>query len=573
MQQRDANGFPRMISYLKHFTAYSRETDRGHDSYEISAYDFADTYLPQFKKGMMEGNASGVMCSYNGENGFPSCANGWLLRTILRERWNRPHAVVVTDSGAVKNLMGPPVNAVSECAAASMAINNGSDMNDGPEFQYLPQAVAQGLTDETKVDEALKRNMRQLFQVGLFDPPSSVEWTSIPASVINSTEHQRINAEAAEQAVVLLRNDDDVLPLDPNDDRQKIAVVGPQALTKQGLLSDYATEQACVPTPTQSDTFYCITSIAEAVAAIAPNRTFAAAGVDVNSNDDSRIAEAVSVARGADVVLLCLGIDRSIEGEGQDRVDITLPGLQPMFAKAILALNKPTVLILTNGGSLSTEEFDSIGGVSGHGASAIVEAFNPNVVGAQALARLLFGVINTFGKLPYSVYPSSYTTAIEMESFDMTKSPGRTYRYYQGPVNYEFGFGLSYTTFNLTCHLSTRVVRPPRRTSRVQKLATCVVQNTGKMDGDEVVMMFVRPSAEVRASADHVLPLKRLVGFDRVRLRRGEKKSIEFSYDETTFASTTNDGGSTLYAGEYELIFWRGNGDERVFNVTVPEAR
>ena len=187
------------------------------------------------------------------------------------------------------------------------------------------------------------------------------------------------------------------------------------------------------------------------------------------------------------------------DGEGQDRQDITLPGLQPSFAEAILALNKPTVLVLTNGGALSTEAFDGRGGVTGRGASAIVEAFNPNVVGSKALASLLFGDANSWGKLPYTIYPSNYTDAIEMDSFDMTKGIGRTYRYYRGPVNYEFGFGLSYTTFDSTCHLI--VVGKGRRA------ASCVVRNTGMMAGDKVMMMFVCPSTDVRASEPETIQI------------------------------------------------------------------
>ena len=554
MQHKDANGYPRMISYLKHFTAYSRETNRGHDTYNVSAYDFADTYLPQFEKGMTESNASGVMCSYNGENGFPSCANGWLLHTVLREKWNRPNAVVVTDSGAVRNLKGAPVNAASDAVAAAMALNNGSDMNDGPEYQFLPDAVAQGLTDEATIDAALTRNMKQFFEAGLFDDPAQVEWTSIPASAINSTEHQRINIEAAQQAVVLLRNTASVLPL-AGHGQHSIAVVGPQAIAKAGLLSDYATEQACAPSATESDTDYCITSIAEAVAAVnggaAANRTWVAAGVEVNSNNTQGIAAAVALAKKADIVLLCLGIDKSIEGEGHDRVSIALPGLQPTFAKMILALNKPTVLILTNGGALSTEGFDQ-------SASAIVEAFNPNVVGATAVASLLFGHVNTWGKLPYSIYPETYTSAIAMDDFDMTTPPGRTYRYYQGPVNYEFGFGLSYTTFAMAC-------------LRKSTSVACTVTNTGTRDGDEVVLMFVRPLAAVRAAADHALAKKRLVGFDRVRLAKdGGTQVVEFAFDASTFASSTRAGESIVYKGKYELVFWRGNGDEEVFAVSLP---
>ena len=151
----------------------------------------------------------------------------------------------------------------------------------------------------------------------------TVEWTSIPASVINSTEHQRINLEAAQQAVVLLRNNDNVLPVIGNG-QHLIAVVGPQATAKAGLLSDYATEQACAPSSTESDTDYCITSIAEAVTAanggLAANRTLVATGVDVNSNNTNGIAAAVALAQTADIIFLCLGIDKSIEGEGHDRV-------------------------------------------------------------------------------------------------------------------------------------------------------------------------------------------------------------------------------------------------------------
>ena len=223
----------------------------------------------------------------------------------------------------------------------------------------------------------------------------------------------------------------------------------------------------------------------------------------------------------------------------------------------ILALNKPTVLILTNGGALSTEGFDQEGGLHNKGASAIVEAFNPNVVGAKAVAALLFGQVNTWGKLPYTIYPESYTNAIAMNNFDMTQSPGRTYRYYKGAVNYQFGHGLSYTNFSMHCEMKSKSV-------------ACTVTNTGEMDGDEVVMMFVRPLAAVRAAADHILPIKKLVGFDRVRLgKNGGKKILNFAFDDNTFASSTSAGDVVVYKGDYELVFWRGNGDEVVFTVNV----
>jgi beta-glucosidase len=222
--------------------------------------------------------------------------------------------------------------------------------------------------------------------------------------------------------------------------------------------------------------------------------------------------------------------------------------------------------VLVNGGAVSTEGFDQMGGAKGHGASAIVEAFNPNVVGAKALASLMFGTVNTWGKLPVTIYPSSFTDKVAMEDFDMTAPPGRTYKYHTGDVNFAFGSGLSYTTFGMKCALE-------KHGGMTQAVAgssiQCTVTNSGNVDGDEVVMMFARPTAAVRAKADHVLPLKRLVGFDRLRLARGASGSVTLPFDHATFASSNSTGGTTLHSGVHELVLWRGNGAEQVFQVTV----
>eukprot|EP00756_Hemistasia_phaeocysticola_P057472 Hpha_TRINITY_DN3407_c0_g1::TRINITY_DN3407_c0_g1_i1::g.32605::m.32605/K05349/bglX; beta-glucosidase len=169
------------------------------------------------------------MCSYNAENGAPSCANGWLLNTVLRG-WN-PDAVVVTDCGAVTNLRGPPVKAASDLDAAVMALNNGSDLEVGSTMfrSTLPDAVAAGRTTEAAVDAAWLRLYRPHFRAGRFDPPGEVGWSSITAEAINSTEHREINREAGRQALVLLKNKDGVLPLAPG---RKVAVVGPQGVTR-----------------------------------------------------------------------------------------------------------------------------------------------------------------------------------------------------------------------------------------------------------------------------------------------------------------------------------------------------
>ena len=285
-------------------------------------------YLPAYAAGMMEGNASGVMCSYASTNGRPSCANGWLLQQVLRERFGRPDAVVTTDGGAVNNFRGPPLNASSDEQAAAWALNNGSDINDGPEFQHLPSAVAQGLTTEAAVDAALTRSLTQLFVAGLFDPPDRVAWTTIGRDAINSSKHQAINADAAQQSLVLLRNRDATLPLARG---ARVAVVGPQAVSRGARLSDYASEQPCFAEQDQ-----CIVSIAEALGeALGAPAVTSAAGVDINSADESRVDAALRLASAADVVVLALGTDKTIEGETVDRENITLPGLQQRFGQQV----------------------------------------------------------------------------------------------------------------------------------------------------------------------------------------------------------------------------------------------
>eukprot|EP01079_Euglenida_sp_SAG-EU17-18_P009673 gene9673-1740_t len=365
MQTPDAKGFPLMLAYLKHFTAYSRETDRGHDNYAISLYDYWDTYLPQYRTAFLEGNASGVMCSYNGENGRPSCANSYLLNDVMRS-WS-PDALCMTDCGAVTNLRGPPVNAPSDAAAAAYALMNGTDLEAGSTLftSSLGEAVSTGLATEAAVTTSVTRVFTQLFSAGLFEPVGQVR------------------DEAAAQSFVLLKNDG-ALPLKAGS---HVAVIGPQASAQYGLLSDYYGDQVCVKG------FTCITSIAAAINATnAGGTTVTEKGVDINSVNIVGIPAALEAAKAADGVVLCLGIDKTIEHEGKDRAAITLPGLQDDFAKQVLALKKPTVLVLTNGGVLAIDTLMS-------GPSAIVEAFNP-AFGAPALADTLFGRLNRWGKLP-----------------------------------------------------------------------------------------------------------------------------------------------------------------------------
>ena len=208
MNAVDAAGYPKMLSYLKHSPPTAARPTAATTATRSRPSTLARTYLPQYEMGMKEGEADGVMCSYNGENGTPSCANGWLLDEVLRTRWGRHDAVVVTDSGAVAQLAGAHRSTPARPRQRRrMHSTTGPTVNDGHGFPALPSAIAQGLTTESRVDAALTRSLTQLFRAGLFDEPSRVSWTSISASEINSRRHQEINHELALQAVVLLQND------------------------------------------------------------------------------------------------------------------------------------------------------------------------------------------------------------------------------------------------------------------------------------------------------------------------------------------------------------------------------
>lgn len=549
MQERNEAGHPLMLTYLKHFTAYSTETDRGHDDYKISPRDFWESYLPQYELAFKQGNASGVMCSYDAENGHPSCANGWLLNEVIRAKWGQEHALVTTDCGAVSNMRGPPTNTPTDVQAAAWTLMNGTDIEMGSTVwsDNLHAAVSAGLATEAAVTRAVSRSMRQLFVAGRFDPPSAVGWSSLGLADINTTHAQRVSYEAALQGMVLLKNDG-LLPLRRG---AAIAVVGPMGVNTD-LMSDYAGgtgEEGCWPDSGEG----CVRTIAQAIAQANGGNVTVAKGCDVNSPSPSGIEAALAAARAAEAVVLALGNDRSVEHEGVDRKDIGLLGQQRALATQVLALGKPTVLVLSNGGAL---------GIDGlvDGPRAIVEAFNPAQQTA-ALAALLFGDENRWGKLPYTVYPSSYTDEQPMTNYDMSSGPGRTYKYYPSAAAktkplFEFGAGLSLTTFSLGCALEGKSDAPSGATYAVR----CSVANTGKRAGDEVVLVFHAAGESVRKAVHHPVPRKALVDFARVTVSAGDTATVTFRIDEQALALVDAAGERVIVKGEHSLLFEHGDG-------------
>jgi len=310
--------------------------------------------------------------------------------------------------------------------AAAMALNNGTDVELGSTLfiSNLRAAVNSNLTTAATVRIAARRALKSHFRAGRFDlMDAEYSYSRLGVANINTTAHQAISLEAALQSLVLLKNDG-TLPLKVG---LRLAVLGPQGVTVAGLLPDYAgndkNANTCMTGGVPSND--CMTTIADALASMNHGgKTSSAAGVEVNSAKTSGIASALTLGRAADAVVLVLGIDKTVEQEGTDRTDTALPGLQESFAQQVLSLGKPTVLVLVNGGQLAIDSLVK-------GPVAIVEAFNPAVMGPRAIALSLFGHSNRWGRLPYTLYPHSFIDQQPMDNFDMAKAPGRTYKYYQ----------------------------------------------------------------------------------------------------------------------------------------------
>jgi len=581
MQVEDQDGRPRLLAFLKHFTAYSVEAGRGSDNHDISTYDLFDTYLRQFEIAA-RAKPAGAMCSYNGVNGRPACANSFLLNDIFRKRFGLPNGIVSSDCSAISNLRNAPIHAQNDLAAVVYAFRNGTDLEMGSSLygnadDGLEFAVKNGQISEADITTSVKRLMRAQMRAGIFDKLGSSEHDELGIEALNSTASQQTSYDIGLQAPVLLRNDvissnsrQQVLPLS-SAKGSKIAVFGSFAESLAAIYSDYAMNaDPCINSgnfPTyragcvvsvldglrsrsgQADVQYSSspTSLVLSATQRDANRSEAqvpgspveefipqseslAPGWELRSSAGIRFADGTG-EQTADVVVVVVGAGYDQERETLDRKSTDLDPAQTAVLSSALALGKPTVVILVNGGALSLDE---LGPKRRSGPPlAVVEAFSPNRNGALPLADLLFGAANRWGKLPYTIYPRQFQYDVAMDDFAMSKGVGRTYRYYHGEVLWPFGHGLSYTEFELSgCDCGDLG-------SDGEATLSCTVVNAGEEAGDEVLQIYHRLSSGVRDAlrdTDQPAPIRALVAFERVRILPGEKATVAFRISREDFS-------------------------------------
>jgi beta-glucosidase len=554
--QGDDPRYLKVVATPKHYAVHSGpEPERHGFDAVVDERDLRETYLPAFRAAIVEGKAASVMCAYNRTDGEPCCANKRLLTDILRQEWGF-NGYVVSDCGAIDDIYKHHSYAKSVDQASALAVKAGTDLSCGTEYKSLVQAVNDKLISEAEIDTALKHLMTARFRLGMFDPPDMVPYSRIPFSENDSPEHRALSLKAARESLVLLKNQNHTLPLSRS--LKTIAVIGPNANAPEVLLGNYNGKPSKSVTPLEGirNNLPPETKILYAQGATLtgeergsgpgasgrPQGDPNSVGTPRRSAEELK-AEAISMARQADAVIVVLGIAPSIEGEemkvningfrGGDRTALELPKAQEDLLKAVQSVGKPVVLVLLGGSALAVNWADE-------NVPAIVDAWYPGEEGGTALAELLFGDYNPAGRLPVTFYKS----ADQLPPFTDYRMQGRTYRYFKDEPLYSFGFGLSFTSFKYDdLQFSSKRVKPGEGVT-----VSVNVRNTGDRAGDEVVQMYV-----THMGASVPVPIRSLAGISRVFLRPGEARKISFPLNREQMSVIDNSGRRVVEAGEFEV--------------------
>ncbi|HEU4833248.1 MAG TPA: glycoside hydrolase family 3 C-terminal domain-containing protein [Pyrinomonadaceae bacterium] len=531
LQGNDPRYF-KVIATPKHYAVHSGpEPERHAFDAVASERDLRETYLPAFRATIVEGKAYSVMCAYNRTNTEPCCANKKLMTDILRGEWGFD-GYVVSDCGAIYDIWKFHKVVPTEMEASVLGVRGGTDLTCGTEYRTLVEAVRRGSISEAEIDTAVKRLMTARFRLGMFDPPEMVPYARIPFSQNDTPEHRQLALKTARESIVLLKNANRTLPL--KKDLKSIAVIGPNADTPEVLWGNYNGQPSVLTTPLEGikNTVSKNTKVV-----YAPGSTRAGE----SPLSERMIEEAVKAAQESEVSVLVLGLSARLEGEempvtiegfrGGDRTDISLPKPQEALLKAVVATGKPVVVVLLSGSALAVNWAND-------NAAAILEAWYPGGEGGTAIADVLFGNYNPAGRLPVTFYKS----VEQLPPFTDYSMQGRTYRYFKGEPLYPFGYGLSYTKF---VYSNLRFDEKSVKAGESIKVSVDVT-NAGEREGDDVVQLYL---TDVAASAP--VPLRTLVGFDRISLRPREKRSVTFTITSQQMSLIDERGKRVIEPGEF----------------------
>lgn len=553
-QGKDYSAPDRVVTSVKHFVGYGEpEGGRDYNTTDMSEQRLRNLYLPPFKAAIDAG-ADTVMCSFNSINGVPGCANSYTETRILKKEWGFD-GFIESDYTAVAETRACPPRTPDEgpCghgtaadgpSAGANALMAGTDSEMVSTYirDYGKQLLAQHRITMSRLDDAVRRILRVKFRAGLFEHPY-VDQTKAtdPGSFVTAADRAAART-AASRSMVLLQNDDSTLPLDPAKDT---AVIGPLGDDQHDMLGPWwgqGKDEDAV-------------SVLQGVKDGSTGTTTYAQGCTLSNEEppdydpaddcpDDGFADAVAAAQAADQVVLAVGETREMSGEATSRTSLDLPGDQQALIDAIAETGKPLAVVLFNGRPLTLGEVVA-------SAPAVLEAWFPGTEAGHAVADVLFGKVNPGGKLPVS-FPQSlgqvpiyYNHEPTGRPCDVTQKYNSRYRDLRtcDPL-FPFGFGLSYTTFDVSDLQLSRSSVP--RDGKV--VATVKVTNTGDVAGDDVAQLYLHdPVASISQ------PVRRLRGFERVSLDPGQSTTVRFTLDASDFGFYDNRGKFVVEPGAIDV--------------------
>ncbi len=554
-QTSKLGGTDTIMACAKHFAAYGAAVaGRDYNAVDMSEQQLWEVYLPPFKAAADAGAAT-FMNSFNTLNGVPATGNAYLQRDILKGKWNYK-GFVVSDWASVKEMV--PHGFASDLSdAAHKAIHAGSDMDmEGYAYTgHLAKLVTSGKVKVALVDDAVRRILYKKFELGLFDDPYRFSDLEREQRVLNDPSHRVAARDVARKSLVLLKNEQQQLPLARN--LKTIAVIGPLAEAKRDLEGGWIVKSYAEN----------VVSLAEGIRnhVAADTKLVVAKGCDVACTTDEGFAAAVEAARQADTVVLAVGESWDLSGEAKSRTDIGLPGLQGKLFDAIVATGKPVTVVMMAGRPLV---FNNVADK----APAIVYAWFAGTEGGNAIADVLFGDYNPSGKLPITFprsvgqIPIAYTQYNTGRPVLDVKNIVYKSAYIDSPntPRYAFGHGLSYTTFAWSdLKLST-----DKLAAGGSATLSFTLTNSGKRTGEEVVQLYVHdPVASLSR------PLKELKGFKKLKLEPGESRVVTFKIDEQMLAFYNAKLEFKAEAGEFRLMVGSASDDIKLKTSLVLAAR
>jgi beta-glucosidase len=535
-----------VMACAKHFAAYGAAIGgRDYNSVDVSEHSLWETYLPPFKAAADAGVAT-FMNSFNDLNGVPASASKYLQTDILKGKWNFS-GFIVSDWGSIGEMIQHGYSPNNK-AAALAAINAGNDMDmeSRSYIDHLAQLVKEGKVSIERVNDAVRRILRKKFELGLFEDPYRFSNVQREKDVLNNPEHKSIARDIARKSIVLLKNQNELLPLSKN---KKIALIGPLAKDKMQMLGFWSTEWP--------DSNFIVSQYEGIQNKLgSSNPLLYARGCGISDSSMAGFDEAIAIARQADVVIMTVGESRDMTGEAKSRSNLHFPGVQEELIKAIYATGKPMVIMINTGRPM-------IFNWTADHVPAILYTWWLGDEAGNAIADVLFGDYNPSAKLTMSFPRSEGQIPIYYNHLNSGRPAlNDSDRFYRSAYNdlsiypkYAFGFGLGYSGFKY----SNLVLNTNKMNASGKITVSCTITNTGKYKGEEIVQLYLKDEF-----ASLVRPIKELKDFKKILLQPGESKTISFVIDKEKLSFYNQQLKWTAEPGTFNLMIGSASDDIRL---------